>query len=203
MKSLVIAAAVCSLGGLTVGLVAGTMIANHFAANERNAKVQVWLARADIPAGTRIADAGKMFDGKELLKSEVRSDALEDLAELEGAIVIKQVPKGATVGASDLRRKDKTSLEARLSPGTRAVNILILRKGADIAADARVDVLHTPRGSKEPVAMLSNVPVLAVNNLDDHPRLTLVTIEATPAQALELTTAKETGAFTLKPLPAE
>lgn len=186
------------LGGLAVGFLAGTMIVHFTSANERAAKVQVWLGREDIPAGTRIADVEKMFDAKEMLKSEVRSDVIEDRGDLEDAIVIQQVTKGAPVVVGQMRRKDTSSLEARLAPGARAVNLVILRASSDIAPDARADVLHTPRGSKEAVVMLSDVPVLAVNNLEDHPRLTLVTIEATPAQALELTRAKETGGFTLK-----
>jgi Flp pilus assembly protein CpaB len=191
-------AVVCGLGAsyMTSRLIA-----------ERNETVTVLVAKQKLSQWTLIKDPAKMFEAKEMRKSEAPKTAVFSMEELKDRILLRAVSDGQPVVMEDLQDKNKNGLDTQITPGMRAIAIKAdapSAVGGFVLPGSHVDIIHVGRYNDhmESRLILQKILVRAIDLLpvrpDDRSGMvpTTVTLEVTPEQALMLAAVRD-GNLTL------
>jgi len=173
--------------------------------------VDVLVATKDIAPGSSLKDPQAFFKAKPFLKDQAPKNAINDIGQLKGKMVIKPIKADTFCTAADLG--EKYGLE--VSKGMRAIAVPVTSAavaGGFVLPNSRVDVVLTSReGGNLPKAetILQNMRVLAVDAISrteagkDSYVPTTVTLEMSPDEALKLASAKDRGRIELVLRPFE
>lgn len=138
---------------------------------ESGEKRTAYLAAADIPAGTSVADLlGKGMVAKvDMPKRYVAADAPPALEGLKDRLTVGSLSRGEQITRSKLRSASQSALAHKLAPGVIAVSIPVddvIGVGGEIKPGDRVVIAASfspgPGGSDISRILLSGVEVLAV-----------------------------------------
>lgn len=172
-------------------------------------KVSILVARKNLGLGTMIKDPEKLFEERQFLKGEEPKRAIRDYAQLKDHRLNKPISAEQFVTPDDLTDKDRSVLQAIMTPGMRAVAIKTNAEstsGGFVLPHSRVDIIHvttSDKGEKTSRVIMQNVLILAVDqesSLQDDKKAMVsqtVTVEVTPTQATALALAKELGPLQL------
>jgi pilus assembly protein CpaB len=180
-------------------------------------KINVLVAKKNIPLGTLIKDPEQMFEEKPFIKGEEPKKAMKDLAALKDKRLNKALSAEQFVSVEDLMEKGMDGLGAQMAKGMRAYGIKVTADstgGGFVLPNSRVDVVWVLRkGDTDSAAkiILQNVLVLAVDTLSARPDdkqahvASTVTLAVTPEQAEKLSLAEQLGTLklTLRPFGDE
>ena len=158
------------------GLIATAMAAIYLNSQkalivESGAKRMAYLASADIPAGTSVAELlGKSMVVKvEMPKRYVADDAPATLEDLKDRLTVGPLSRGEQITQSKLRSASQSALAYKLAPGNIAVSIPVddvIGVGGEIKPGDRVVIAASfspgPGGSDMSKILLSGVEVIAV-----------------------------------------
>jgi Flp pilus assembly protein CpaB len=186
------------------GLVASYLTTQLIA--QKNATVKILYAKQKINAYTPIKNAKDMFEEKEVLQNQAPADAVtaSEMDKLETFTLVKDVAENQPLVNSALKDKLTMGLEAKISPGMRAVAIntnAAKVSGGFVLPDSHVDVYQTNNrtGNGDTKLLLQNVLVRAVDQLPARPEdkpghvPTTVTLELSPKDTQKLIAAQDSG----------
>ena len=175
----------------------------------------VIVAVTDIPENTPITDA--MIKTSELPTEAVVAGAITDKSEIIGKVSNTVIFSGEQLLSAKListGESDGETLAYAIEPGMRAISIdvdessglaymIVPGNKVDIIAEFVTTILSTADGSISDkktytTMILENITVLAVNNVfskegiadTDTPVYTTITLQVSPEQAMELSTAQ-------------
>jgi Flp pilus assembly protein CpaB len=168
------------------------------------AKVKILYAKEKVSAYTPIKSARDMFEEKEVPQKQAPPDAVasSDIDKLDAFTVVKDIGPNEPLTSSSLKDKGTMGLEAKISPGLRAVAIntdAAKVAGGFVLPDSHVDVYQTSPQNGESKLVAQDVKVRAVDLLpvrpEDKPGAvpTTVTLEASPKQTQSLIAAQDSG----------
>lgn len=157
----------------------------------------VVVAATDVPARATIT--AEMLRQVQLPATAIEPDAIADPAEVTGKVALISIPAGGQLAVSKIGSAALSALPVRLSPGKRAVSILIDKvRGVSglLQPGDRVDIIAIPprNGDQVPAAatILRGIRVLAVGDTletasatpsPEEEASTTVTLELTPSQS--------------------
>ena len=183
-----------------------------------NATTSVVIATSDIPANIPITDA--MIETKAIPSGAVVSGAFTDKSEVVGKIASAEIFAGEQLLNAKLLstgKSDSKTLAYAIEPGMRAITIAVDEtsgvafmitpgNNVDIIGEFVKTTSSAADGSGSDkisytTMVLENVTVLAVDNVfskdgkanSDKPVYTTLTLQVTPSQAMELSTAQFEG----------
>jgi pilus assembly protein CpaB len=187
------------------GLVASYLTTQLIA--QKNATVKILYAKQKINAYTPIKNAKDMFEEKEVLQNQAPADAVtsSEMDKLETFTLVKDIAENQPLVNSALKDKGTMGLEAKITPGMRAVAIntnAAKVAGGFVLTDSHVDVYQTNSrsGNGETKVLLQNVLVRAVDQMPARPEdkpghvPTTVTFELSPKDTRTLIAAADAGA---------
>ncbi len=186
------------------GLVASYLTTQLIAS--KNATVKILYSKQKLNAYTPIKNAKDMFEEKEVLQNQAPADAVSaaELEKLEGFTLVKDVPENQPLVNSALKDRATMGLEAKISPGMRAVAINTNAAkvgGGFVLPDSHVDVYQTNNRTQngDTKLILQNVLVRAVDLLPVRPEdkpghvPATVTLELSPKDTQKLISATDSG----------
>jgi Flp pilus assembly protein CpaB len=186
------------------GLVASYLTTQLIAS--KNATVKILYSKQKLNAYTPIKNAKDMFEEKEVLQNQAPADAVSaaELEKLEGFTLVKDVPENQPLVNSALKDRATMGLEAKISPGMRAVAIntnAAKVSGGFVLPDSHVDVYQTNNRTQngDTKLLLQNVLVRAVDLLPARPEdkaghvPATVTLELSPKDTQRLISATDSG----------
>jgi Flp pilus assembly protein CpaB len=187
------------------GLVASYLTTQLIA--QKNATVKILYAKQKINSFTPIKNAKEMFEEKEILANQAPADAVTaaEFDKLEGFTLVKEIGENQPLVNSALKDRNSMGLEAKITPGMRAVAIntnAAKVAGGFVLTDSHVDVYQTNNrsGNGETKLLLQNVLVRAVDQLPARPEdkpghvPATVTFELSPKDSRTLIAATDAGA---------
>jgi pilus assembly protein CpaB len=188
------------------GLVASYLTSQLIA--QKNAKVQLLVAKKSITQWTPIKNPEEMFEVREWAASDAPTGFITDMKDLKDRTVVKDIDADKPVVATMLQDKSKVGLEGMLKDKTRGIAIVVnaaSTAGGFVQPGSHVDIIHTVRGGgiSDSKMILENVLVRAVDQQPVRPEdkasmiPTTVTLELTPDQAMKLCSYKDNGSLTL------
>lgn len=187
---------------LVLALLAGWMMLRYLSNLQRQTDantrpVMVIVAAQEIPARVQITPA--MLGTVSRPANAVDPNAVTDAKQVVGALSLITVPAGSSITAAMIGHPSDVGLTVRLTPGMRAVSVMIDKvKGISglIQPGDRVDVIAQPQKSGQappPAAtILRGIRVLSIDQqLEEtsatpspqEAQATTVTLEVTPRQA--------------------
>ena len=187
------------------GLVASYLTTQLIA--QKNATVKILYAKQKINSFTPIKNAKEMFEEKEILANQAPADAVTaaEIDKLEGFTLVKEIGENQPLVNSALKDRNSMGLEAKITPGMRAVAIntnAAKVAGGFVLTDSHVDVYQTNNrsGNGETKLLLQNVLVRAVDQMPARPEdkpghvPATVTFELSPKDSRTLIAATDAGA---------
>jgi len=201
---LMVVAVVCGL--------AAAYMTNQLLA-QRDQTVKVLVAKQKYNPWTTIKDPVTMFEEQDFPKDKVPANYVKSTAELKNRTLLKGLDAGQLVLDDDLQSKDKSGLEAFITPGMVAMAIKVSAEtavGGFVQPNSRVDIIHcTKKDSKtEATTILEDILVRAVDLVperqQDRPGAApaTVTVEVTKEESIVLTKALEAGSLRLALRPS-
>jgi len=195
------------------GLVASYLTTLLYAKNQQ--KVMVLVAKEKMGQWAVVKNPDEKFQEKEILVNDAPKSAItaDKKSDIVNRTLRKNIEEGDVLTAEDLLPKDKTSLEAQLTPGKRAWAVKITADsaaGGFVLPGSHVDVVHVSReGNRgsEAKLVLENVLVRAIDLLpvrpEDRPGVVggTATLELTPEEILDLAKVQGTGSLMLSLRP--
>lgn len=204
LRTVTIAIAFGLLGTLGVAVYVNSVKA---AIVESGAKQDVFVAAAEVPAGTDIAKAAEegLLVKAQVPKRYTADTVIKSLDDYKGQITIASISRGEQLTAGKLRPADQSEVAYRLDPGKIAVSIPVdevTGVGGEIKTGDHVVVLATftpgPGGVDLSRVLLTGVEVLAAGGegrggAPAASQKRTITLALTPADAEKLVFAEEKG----------
>jgi len=196
---LMVVAVVCGL--------AAAYMTNQLLA-QRDQTVKVLVAKQKFNPWTTVKDPPAMFEEQDFPKDKVPANYVKSYVELKNRTLLHGLDAGQMVLDDDLQNKDRSGLEAFITPGMKAMAIKVTAEtavGGFVQPNSRVDIVHcTKKDSKiEAKVVLEDILVRAVDlqpeRQQDRPGAApaTVTVEVNEEDALILTKVMETGSLRL------
>jgi len=201
---LMVVAVVC---GLAAAYMTNSLLA------QRDTTVKVLVAKQKYNSWTLVKDPAAMFEEQEYPKDKVPANYVKSTIELKNRTLLKGLDAGQVVLEDDLQSKDKSGLEAFITPGMVAMAVKVSAEtavGGFVQPNSRVDIIHcTKKDSKTDAStILEDILVRAVDlqpeRQQDRPGAppATVTVEVTKDESIILTKALEAGSLRLALRPS-
>lgn len=194
----------------TARFVGGDLAAIHRQATSLGPRVDVVVARHDLPLGTTI-EAGDL-DVVTRHESQVPDNALRNFDDAVGVVVAVPLVADATILAAHLADPDRSGLDAVVPPGMRAVRIPLENAVRPDPGDV-VDVLATfdtllVGDTRDPTSVVAAAARVVEVESDDAEVVTglgttAVTVLVTADEAEQVAFALSSGIVTIAVAPPE